>query len=193
MEYLDLYLMHWPLAFRAGRGGTGQIEAGVTLLDTWRAMEVSRVRLYALEVVSMLTTMGADGIALHHQALVDTGKVRHIGVSNFTQAHLQQILPHCRVRPVVNQVELHPYLPQSELAAFCAGEGIPVRLCGRRGGRGGGTAATWQRAYCPNAVAPPPRGLITHSHLHHGYARAFATFPGYGVLVAWIWRHARPA
>jgi diketogulonate reductase-like aldo/keto reductase len=40
VTYLDLYLMHWPLAFKPGRGGAGQIEPGTTLSDTWRAMEV---------------------------------------------------------------------------------------------------------------------------------------------------------
>jgi len=40
LDYLDLYLVHWPLAFKPGKAGAGQIEEGVSLLDTWRAMEV---------------------------------------------------------------------------------------------------------------------------------------------------------
>ena len=40
LDYLDLYLVHWPLAFKPGRDGIGKLEPGVTLLDTWHAMEV---------------------------------------------------------------------------------------------------------------------------------------------------------
>ena len=57
---------------------------------------------------------------------MDAGKVRRIGVANYTIAHLQELLPQCRIRPVVNQVELHPYLPQEALVRFCEQEGIHV-------------------------------------------------------------------
>ncbi|RKP11515.1 putative GCY1-galactose-induced protein of aldo/keto reductase family [Piptocephalis cylindrospora] len=102
VDYLDLYLMHWPVALT--KEGLTQQDArgwhirdeGVTFLDTWQAME----------------------------ALLDTGKVKAIGVSNFDIPHLQRLLSHCKVRPAVNQVELHPLLPQAELLEFCAKEDI---------------------------------------------------------------------
>jgi len=53
--------------------------------------------------------------------------VRHIGVSNFTVAHLQELLPHARIKPAVLQIELHPYLPQHELVDFCRANQIHVR------------------------------------------------------------------
>lgn len=53
--------------------------------------------------------------------------MRHIGVSNFTEAHLQEILPHARIKPAVLQIELHPYLPQHELVDFCRANQIHVR------------------------------------------------------------------
>ncbi|MFT3916446.1 MAG: aldo/keto reductase [Anaeromyxobacteraceae bacterium] len=66
--------------------------------DTWRAME----------------------------RLLEEGKVRAIGVSNYTVRHLEELLARCNVPPAVNQVELHPFLVQRELRDFCARHGIAV-------------------------------------------------------------------
>lgn len=54
------------------------------------------------------------------------GRARAIGVSNFTERHLRELLARCEVRPAVNQVELHPFLPQTSLRALCAAEGIAM-------------------------------------------------------------------
>ncbi|KAJ1957840.1 hypothetical protein EC988_000622 [Linderina pennispora] len=99
MEYVDLYLMHWPfsIASETEQDENGSlINAKVDYVDTYKAME----------------------------KLLDTGKVRAIGVSNFTIQHLQRLLDNTSVVPAVNQVELHPYLPQPELVAFCKSKGI---------------------------------------------------------------------
>jgi alcohol dehydrogenase (NADP+) len=58
------------------------------------------------------------------EAALDAGLTRHIGVSNFSIRKLQVLLQHGRIRPEVNQVELHPLLQQPELVAFCRAEGI---------------------------------------------------------------------
>ncbi|OBT65009.1 hypothetical protein VE03_05662 [Pseudogymnoascus sp. 23342-1-I1] len=58
------------------------------------------------------------------EALLETKKVRAIGVSNFNIPHLETLLKDCRVVPAVNQIEKHPYLQQIELAAFCKSKGI---------------------------------------------------------------------
>lgn len=55
------------------------------------------------------------------------GRVRSIGVSNYTVRHLEELLANCRVRPAVNQVELHVYLQQPELIAYCRANGITVQ------------------------------------------------------------------
>ncbi|MFC4557655.1 aldo/keto reductase [Virgibacillus kekensis] len=66
--------------------------------DTWRAME----KLYG------------------------DGRVRAIGVSNFHTQHLKNLLPDCKVKPAINQVEYHPHLAQPELKSFCEKEGIQL-------------------------------------------------------------------
>ncbi|KAF8348368.1 aldo/keto reductase [Amanita rubescens] len=58
------------------------------------------------------------------EKLLDTGKVKSIGVSNFSIKTLSALLPHCKVVPVINQIEMHPCLPQEDLKSFCEEKGI---------------------------------------------------------------------
>ncbi|MFH1174202.1 MAG: aldo/keto reductase [archaeon] len=76
MDYVDLYLIHWPVPER---------------IASWKALEL-----------------------LHKRGLA-----RAIGVSNFTIAHLQELLPKATITPQVNQVEFSPYLYQKELLDYC--------------------------------------------------------------------------
>lgn len=82
MEYLDLYLIHWPVS--------GKYK------DTWRALE----KLYA------------------------DGRIRAIGVSNFLQHHLEDLIDGAAVVPMVNQMEFHPFLVQQDLIDYCNNKGI---------------------------------------------------------------------
>ncbi len=103
ISYLDLYLIHTPFAFQPGddqdpRDQNGKViyDNGVTLLDTWRAME----------------------------SLVDSGKCRAIGLSDVSLNELIPIYESARIKPAVVQVESHPYLPELELLKFCKERGI---------------------------------------------------------------------
>jgi alcohol dehydrogenase (NADP+) len=103
LTYLDLYLIHTPFAFQPGddqdpRDQNGNViyDKGVTLLDTWRALE----------------------------SLVDHGKCRAIGLSDITLDELSPIYEAARIKPAVVQVESHPYLPETELLEFCKQRGI---------------------------------------------------------------------
>src|SRR5580658_4560580 len=103
LNYLDLYLSHTPFAFQPGdeqdpRDQNGNIiyDRGVTLLDTWRAME----------------------------SLADQGKCRAIGLSDVTLENLVPLYEAARIKPAVVQVESHPYHPQTELLDFCKQKGI---------------------------------------------------------------------
>lgn len=61
------------------------------------------------------------------EQLYEEGKVRAIGVSNFEVSHLEQIIQSCSIVPAVNQVEIHPYLSQKELIAFCQRYDIQIQ------------------------------------------------------------------
>ena len=103
LEYLDLYLIHTPYAFQPGdaldpRDQNGNViyDNGVTLLDTWRAME----------------------------SLVDHGRCRAIGLSDIGLNELLPIYESARIKPAVVEVEAHPYLPETELLEFCKEKGV---------------------------------------------------------------------
>ncbi len=103
LEYLDLYLIHTPFAFQPGdnqdpRDQNGNViyDSGVTLLDTWRALE----------------------------SLVDHGRCGAIGLSDISLKELAPIYEAARIKPAVVQVESHPYLPETELLEFCRPRGI---------------------------------------------------------------------
>jgi alcohol dehydrogenase (NADP+) len=103
LNYLDLYLSHTPFAFQPGdeqdpRDQNGNIlyDRGVTLLETWGAME----------------------------SLVDSGRCRAIGLSDISLNELLTIHESARIKPAVVQVEAHPYLPETELLEFCKAKDV---------------------------------------------------------------------
>jgi diketogulonate reductase-like aldo/keto reductase len=103
VDYIDAYLIHTPFAFQPGdeqdpRDENGKViyDNGVTLLETWRAME----------------------------SLVDEGLARAIGLSDVTLETVKDIVAAARIKPAVVQVESHLYLPEWEMLEFCRDHGI---------------------------------------------------------------------
>jgi alcohol dehydrogenase (NADP+) len=101
LDHLDLYLIHWPVAFRPGV-----------------LMPEGAEDLVSLETLPIAATWAAM------EAAVERGLCHHIGVSNFGMATLYSLLGQARIRPAMNQVELHPYLQQKGLFAFCEAHGV---------------------------------------------------------------------
>ena len=60
------------------------------------------------------------------EEIAKSGRAKAIGVSNYTIKHLEELLNECEIKPAVNQVELHVYLQQPELIAFCKEQGIII-------------------------------------------------------------------
>ena len=103
VDYIDCYLIHTPFAFQPGddqdpRDFQGHViyDSGVTLIETWRALE----------------------------RLVDEGRCKSIGLSDITLEALKELVAVARIKPAVVQVESHPYLPEWELLEFCQEHGI---------------------------------------------------------------------
>ncbi|XP_064602334.1 1,5-anhydro-D-fructose reductase-like [Liolophura sinensis] len=104
VQYLDLYLMHWPMAYKEGGEFHPWDENGkiiysdVDYVDTWKALE----------------------------DCVDEGLVRDIGMSNFNSKQLQRILDVARIKPSNNQLEINVHLSNEKLIEFCKSVGVTV-------------------------------------------------------------------
>ncbi|KAJ5666511.1 uncharacterized protein N7477_008959 [Penicillium maclennaniae] len=109
LDYLDLYLVHWPVAFQKGEsyfplvanstveGGDVIIDDGVSIVDTWKAM-----------------------------TKLPKSKVRSVGVSNHTIEHLEALINGTGVVPAVNQIERHPVLQSNDLIEYCQKKNIHI-------------------------------------------------------------------
>jgi len=103
IEYLDLFMIHWPIVFRHDvhrpESGADFVSLDeIPLAETWKSLE----------------------------SFVDAGLCKNIGVCNFSLKKLKAILADCRIKPSANQVECHPFLPQTELLDYCQSEGVQL-------------------------------------------------------------------
>ena len=114
LEYLDLYLIHWPFGF-----AESVLEKPLGTKQPLRLPDGSPNPIWTIKMEYLSTWRVLEQM----QA---AGKTRSIGVSNFTVAQLEHLMAETTVPPAVNQVELHPYFQQPEMVAFCAGHGIKV-------------------------------------------------------------------
>ncbi|XP_006158528.1 aldo-keto reductase family 1 member C15 isoform X2 [Tupaia chinensis] len=142
MDFVDLYLIHWPLSFKPAEDpfssniGDCFTPDTVDLCATWEAMEKCK----------------------------DAGLTKSIGVSNFNHKQLELILnkPGLKYKPVCNQVECHVYLNQSKLLTFCKSKDIVLvaysalgsqRICG-----------TWLKENSPILLDDPVLGEIARKY-----------------------------
>jgi aldehyde reductase len=104
LDYVDLYLVHWPIGYAEGEGNfpvdaDGKTKlSDVDYLDTWKGME----------------------------AVKKAGLAKSIGVSNFNREQLERVLANCEIPPSMNQIECHPYLTQNKMIEFCKSKNIAV-------------------------------------------------------------------
>ncbi|XP_049766639.1 aldo-keto reductase family 1 member B1-like [Schistocerca cancellata] len=103
LDYVDLYLVHWPFSYKEGddfypsENGIA-ITTDIDYLDTWKQME----------------------------ECVNLGLAKSIGVSNFNSKQLSRLLEAATIKPVTNQIECHPYLNQKKLIDFCKQRDIVI-------------------------------------------------------------------
>jgi methylglyoxal/glyoxal reductase len=92
MDYVDLYLVHWPIAGKT--------------LAAWKDLE----------------------------EIYKSGRARAIGVCNFAEHHFVELFRDAKVKPAINQIELHPHLSMQPLVAYCKKQGIAVEAWSPLGG-----------------------------------------------------------
>ncbi|RDW58886.1 hypothetical protein BP6252_13362 [Coleophoma cylindrospora] len=114
LEYVDLYLMHWPVSLDSDTGAEYGKEDRTVHSKNW-----DFTKTWALM-----------------EKLVESGKVKAIGVCNCSTVNLEKLLKTAKITPAVNQTELHPLLPQDKLNAMCKEKGIHQTAFGPLGGSG---------------------------------------------------------
>jgi diketogulonate reductase-like aldo/keto reductase len=102
------------------------------------------------------------------EAIYHEGKARAIGVSNFHQEHLDALLAEAEVTPAVNQIELHPALPQLELRGYCADHGIHIESWSPIGGSRGNLIANPVLQTIGDKYKKSPAQIMIRWHIQNG-------------------------
>lgn len=140
LEYVDLYLIHFPIATR-------YVPCEQRYPPEWIFDPDAAVPRMEPDRVPIQETWGAM------EELVRAGLVRDIGVCNFGCSLLRDMLAYARIPPAVLQVELHPYLTQEKLVRFCREQGIAVTAFSPLGAQ----------SYFSLSMAAPDESLMSHS------------------------------
>ncbi|XP_057588393.1 aldo-keto reductase family 1 member C15-like isoform X2 [Hippopotamus amphibius kiboko] len=141
LDYVDLFIIHVPIAMKSGeellpKDANGEmILDTVDLLETWEALEKCK----------------------------DAGLTKSIGVSNFNRKQLERILnkPGLKYKPVCNQVECHPYLNQSKLLEFCKSKDIVLVAYSALGSQ---RDSKWIDKDSPHVLEEPVLNAIAKRH-----------------------------
>jgi len=112
VDYLDLYLMHSPVAFHRGEGSLSAARG-----EGYPRNEDGTFKFSDIHPTTTWLAM---------EKLVKKGLTKSIGLSSFNSEQIADVLEKGSVKPVTNQVECHPYLGQAKLFAFCKERGITI-------------------------------------------------------------------
>lgn len=138
LDYVDLYLIHWPFGYAEGEGNFPVDDdnktklSDVDYLDTWKGME----------------------------GVKKAGLAKSIGVSNFNREQIERILGNCEIPPSMNQIECHPYLTQNKLIEFCKSNNIAITAYSPLGS----PDRPWAKAGEPSLMEDPKIKTIADNH-----------------------------
>lgn len=105
INYVDLYLIHWPVTFATNDEGK---------------------EIYNENGENVLEEFDCVILCKKMEELVEKGLVKSIGISNFGFVNIEKILKNCKIKPAVNQIEINPYFTQKDLVEYCQEKSIQV-------------------------------------------------------------------
>lgn len=149
LDYVDLYLIHWPLLlnpdgnddkFPKKEDGSRDIIRSFDHREAWKEME----------------------------KLVETGKVKAIGVCNYSKRYLEELLPVAKIVPAINQIEKHPQLPQQEIVDLCREKGIHVVAYSPLGSTGSPLASAEPVVKLAEKKGVSPYTILLSHHISRG-------------------------
>lgn len=147
LDYIDVWLIHWPGP------------AWCTMNRRKDVIEEHGAWHYATQSKEELPEFRAETWRAMETALKE-GKVKAIGVSNFSIAHLERLKQTATIwPPAVNQIECHPLYPQTELLQYCAEEGIQVQAYASLGGQDAGKSF-WRKLYPHKKGVAPVKNML---------------------------------
>lgn len=150
IDYVDLLLQHWPVAFKTDENGLPKRpydENGAIKFDE-----------------------NGDYVETYRQIikLRDSDKVRSIGVSNYTEKHLDRIIEETGVVPAINQIELHPRIPQKKLVSYFESKGVKVEAYSPFGSQGAPLLSEPKVKALAEKYTVTPNVVLTSYHILSG-------------------------
>lgn len=121
MDYVDLWLIHWPVAWKRGPDLMPKDANGNMILED---IDIADVCASLLRLLFSVTDRPQTYKAM--EKIYHSGKAKAIGVSNCAKWEMEHLLKHCSVVPAVHQIECHPWLQQREFAEWHKEKGIHV-------------------------------------------------------------------
>ncbi len=145
----------------------GADKAGPALDESLRKLGLDQVDLFLIHWPRPAENRFVETWAAFEK-LASDGKARAIGVSNFQIAHLERLAAETGTVPAVNQIELHPYLPQSQLREYHRAHGIATEAWSPIGGQGGDLLHEPSLAALAEKYGKSPAQIVLRWHLQLG-------------------------
>jgi 2,5-diketo-D-gluconate reductase A len=145
----------------------GADKAGPALDESLRKLGLDHVDLFLIHWPRPAENRFVETWAAFEK-LASDGKARAIGVSNFQVPHLERLAAETGTVPAVNQIELHPYLPQAELRAYHREHGIATEAWSPIGGQGGDLLHEQSLAALAEKYGKSPAQIVLRWHLQLG-------------------------
>ena len=161
IDYVDLYLMHWPCPMNPKGTSADRSLPAPAYCAIGNDPKLPKLPDGSRDLDK---TWSHVQTWLEMEKLLKTGKVRAIGVANYSVRYLEELLPKATIIPAVNQIENHPSLPQQEIVDFCKEKGIHITAYSPLGSAGSPMLKSEAVVEVANERAISPAAVLLSYH-----------------------------